>query len=281
MKPQASSGVAALGTFDSNGDGKIDAQDSQFTDLQLWVDSNHNGITDPGELFTLSQKGVASIELTVTADGQWQASNKVMADGHFTYEEGTVGNFSEVKLSYKDVLELSPHDLIHDHEDILELSPHDLIHDHNTILELTEADRIVDVAQNLVHLHILGPVDQGTWQELMGHEAMAVATPDNATLPHDIGQRLLGVLGLVPGSDLLHELLNTPEQPSLPVSTDHSLIQIPLLHQILDIALSSILPPPPEAPHAADSMSGLGGISNAEILHHLLPLEHPNAQHPC
>ncbi|HUP42856.1 MAG TPA: hypothetical protein VM599_06560 [Thermoanaerobaculia bacterium] len=61
-------GFLALAVFDQpehggNGDGVISAADAVFTQLQLWFDRNHDGISDPDELIGLAEAGIAAIEL--------------------------------------------------------------------------------------------------------------------------------------------------------------------------------------------------------------------------
>ena len=70
--PQPSSdhpnGYAALAVFDEpknggNGNGIIDPGDAVYSSLRLWVDKNHDGISQLEELFTLPEAGIFAIDL--------------------------------------------------------------------------------------------------------------------------------------------------------------------------------------------------------------------------
>jgi len=63
-------GFAALAQYDANHDGWIDANDPIWTSLLLWIDANHNGISEPGELHSLDSLGVTRISVNYTTAGR-------------------------------------------------------------------------------------------------------------------------------------------------------------------------------------------------------------------
>jgi hypothetical protein len=92
--------------FDSNHDGVFDARDARFAEFAAWQDANQNGVCDAGEMRSLSQVGLTSINLVsdgvvrtpaegVTEHGQTTATTTdgiqvLVADVSFGYTQLSV-----------------------------------------------------------------------------------------------------------------------------------------------------------------------------------------------
>lgn len=75
-------GFAALRVFDDpanggNGNGKIDPGDAVYSSLLLWIDQNHNGVSEPSELFSLSEAGIFAIDLTYSENSYFDQSGNL------------------------------------------------------------------------------------------------------------------------------------------------------------------------------------------------------------
>jgi hypothetical protein len=95
----ATDGFDALRDFDTNKDGKIDAQDSVFADLRVWRDLNQDGISESNELFTLDELGITSINLNAAASNiNLGNGNTQSATGSFTRADGSASAVANLNL---------------------------------------------------------------------------------------------------------------------------------------------------------------------------------------
>ena len=86
--------LEALASLDSNGDGVIDNGDEAFEDIAIWQDANSDGITQDGEVRTLSEYGIKSIDLNAAPVHQTINGNTVYAAGTYTKTDGSTGTYA-------------------------------------------------------------------------------------------------------------------------------------------------------------------------------------------
>jgi Ca2+-binding RTX toxin-like protein len=104
-KAGAKTDLEGLAGFDDNKDGVLDALDTAFVGFGAWIDANSNGVTDAGELLSLAQVGISSIDLKGVATGETAAQRTA---GHsvtfntskFVMATGGQGLLSDVGLAY-------------------------------------------------------------------------------------------------------------------------------------------------------------------------------------
>ncbi len=94
---KAANGFEALAEFDSNLDGVIDSSDAAFTTLRIWKDTDGDGYTDEGELLSLEEAGVQSIDVgytnSTTVDANGNAHKQI---GSYTTAEGQTRGATDV-----------------------------------------------------------------------------------------------------------------------------------------------------------------------------------------
>lgn len=97
---RARNGFEALSQFDSNNDGLIDENDASFDDLLLWIDSNGNGISEEGELSSLSSHNIKSISLDYTTVNASTSSEAIIGNQSvFTYTNDVQNTLGEMWAS--------------------------------------------------------------------------------------------------------------------------------------------------------------------------------------
>lgn len=101
-KQGAKSDLDGLRVFDSNEDGIFSSDDAKFSQFKVWRDRNGNGRADSGEVLSLTEAGVASINLAGEAVNRtwgW-GENMTVNTGTFTRTDGSVASFGDVALSF-------------------------------------------------------------------------------------------------------------------------------------------------------------------------------------
>jgi hypothetical protein len=85
-------GFAVLETYDTNGDGKIDAADDAFGSLRVWRDLDQDGASDAGEMMTLVEAGITSLSLSRGDIAGTNNGHGIGFEGQYTRTDGTTGN---------------------------------------------------------------------------------------------------------------------------------------------------------------------------------------------
>jgi hypothetical protein len=95
-------GFVALAELDGNRDGRIDASDPLASRLMLWIDSDRNGRSDPGELQPLRTAGIVALELSarrITGPEAWDRfGNHIPLVSRFVRADGSAGLIADVFL---------------------------------------------------------------------------------------------------------------------------------------------------------------------------------------
>ncbi|KAA0682493.1 hypothetical protein DS843_07845 [Roseomonas genomospecies 6] len=83
------SSLDALASLDTNHDGRLDAADEGFATLQVWQDADGDGVSQPGELRTLTEAGILSIATSATPTDTTLAGNDILGTTSMTMADGS------------------------------------------------------------------------------------------------------------------------------------------------------------------------------------------------
>lgn len=102
LQNNGTSSFGNLAALDDNADRRITLVDRNFAQLRIWVDANDNGVTDVGELRSLDDAGISSINLSEQATTQSVKAGKniVLATSSFTKANGSTGTIGSVGLAF-------------------------------------------------------------------------------------------------------------------------------------------------------------------------------------
>ncbi|MBC7916913.1 MAG: hypothetical protein H7Y28_03790 [Rhodoferax sp.] len=92
----AADGYAALQELDANHDGVISDKDAAFADLKVWVDADSDGVTDDGELKSLSSLGITEIGAIGAVDLSKNNGNLVGLTSTYKTEDGNTHAAADV-----------------------------------------------------------------------------------------------------------------------------------------------------------------------------------------
>jgi hypothetical protein len=94
-----------LKLLDTNKNNKIDSGDEQFNNLKIWRDLNQNGISEEGELKSLTYHNIKEISLSnINKTDIYQKENYISGNSSITYEGETSGISDDItKQSIHDV----------------------------------------------------------------------------------------------------------------------------------------------------------------------------------
>jgi RHS repeat-associated protein len=82
-------GFIVLKQLDSNNDNLIDSRDAQFSKLLIWRDYNQDGFSNIGELRSITDWGISSINLNYQTAGYFLQGNRISSTSSYTLTNGT------------------------------------------------------------------------------------------------------------------------------------------------------------------------------------------------
>jgi len=92
--------------FDTDNDRILSAADDEFTSFKLWQDSDGDGVVGDGEMVTLDEAGIESIELTSDGQTYTAADGDVLVHGEAAvhFSDGSSGVAADAEFDYSEIV---------------------------------------------------------------------------------------------------------------------------------------------------------------------------------
>jgi hypothetical protein len=137
---RAQDGYQALSQLDTNKDGKISQADAAFGELAVWVDSNSDGLTERGELKSLTDLGITSLDLQAQKTWIENQGNQIGLVSSYTNESGEKLAMADVWLATTGHLDTAANALTQALDNYLKDQSVALLTSSTKIEELSETD---------------------------------------------------------------------------------------------------------------------------------------------
>ncbi|MGF6772914.1 hypothetical protein P3T18_005408 [Paraburkholderia sp. GAS199] len=85
---------------DGSASASLTANDALWNSLKVWVDTTGTGQFQDGQLYSLNQLGIASLNLDGKQMNQDSNGNEILVDSAFTRADGSTGDMASVNLLY-------------------------------------------------------------------------------------------------------------------------------------------------------------------------------------
>ncbi|MBD2202094.1 hypothetical protein H6G33_08800 [Calothrix sp. FACHB-1219] len=96
-------GFIILKQLDSNNDNVIDSTDTQFANLLIWRDKDQDGFSDVGELRSLADWGIRSINLNYQTANDTNQGNRISSISNYTRTDGVTREIVDVWFALNQV----------------------------------------------------------------------------------------------------------------------------------------------------------------------------------
>jgi hypothetical protein len=194
----AQDGYQALQALDINNDGVLDSRDESFASLQVWVDSDSDAFTDAGELKSLADLSIASLDLHAKAGSNMDQGNLVGLVSSYQTTDGAQHAMADVWL------QVAPEDL---RKNVTQMT--------QALAELSgDADVFASVSTQAG-----GEVPTPSLQTLLAQPvspmAQALAQFDANGQPYATASSLM--LASDPTNSSTQKLLTNPDDPNKPI----------------------------------------------------------------